>query len=109
MAEYFHIPLEGGWEKDTYYVCEVSMDYESPVFAAIIYSGCLNMTQELGNLSKILSPFSFIEHSPLKNFKYIKAIRKIDMTIPNKDKQIKELNIFELKDHMKERPDVRFD
>ena len=45
---------------------------------------------------------------PLKDFKYIKAICKIDMTIPNKGKQIKELNIFELKDHMKERPDVRF-
>ena len=109
MSEYFNIPLEGGWEKDTYYVCEVSMDYESPVFAAVMYSGCLNMIQEPGNLSRIFSPLGFIEDIPLKDFKYIKAIRKIDMTIPNKDKKIKELNIFELKDHMKERPNVRFD
>ena len=46
---------------------------------------------------------------PLNHFQYMKVIRKIDMTIPNKGKQIKDLNIFELKDHMKERPDVRFD
>ena len=108
MAEYFYIPLEGGWEKDTYYVCEVSMDYESPVFAAIIYSGCLNMIQEPGTLSGVISPLGYKEYIPLKDYKYIKAIHKIDMTIPNKGKQIKELNIFELKDHMKERPDVRF-
>lgn len=38
----------------------------------------------------------------MKDFQYIKAIRKIDMSIPNRDKQIKELNIFELKQHMKE-------
>ena len=38
-----------------------------------------------------------------------KLTSKIDMSIPNKGKQIKELNIFELKDHMKERPNVRFD
>ena len=107
MTEYFHIPPEGGWEKDTYYVCEVSMDYESPVYAAIIYSGYLSITQEPGILSGVISPL-YKEYTPLKDYKYIKAIRKIDMTIPNKDKQIKELNIFELKDHMKERPDVRF-
>ena len=109
MAEYFHIPPSGGWEENTYYVCEVSMDYESPVFAAIVYSGFLNMIQEPGNLSRIFSHLWFIDDIPLKDFKYIKAIHKIDMTIPNKDKQIKDLNIFELKDHMKERPDVRFD
>ena len=108
MAEYFHIPPEGGWEENTYYVCEVSMAYENPVFVAIIYSGFLSMTQEPGNFSGVLSPVGYKEYVPLNNFKYIKAIRKIDMTIPNKGKQIKELNIFELKDHMKERPDVRF-
>ena len=108
MAEYFHIPPEGGWEKDTYYVCEVSMAYENPIFVAIIYSGFLNRTQEPGNLSGVLSPLGYKEYVSLNDFKYIKAIRKIDMTIPNKGKQIKELNIFELKDHMQERPDVRF-
>ena len=87
MTEYFHIPPEDGWEENTYYVCEVSKDRE--------FSGVFN-------------PLMDQKFSPLKNFKYIKAIHKIDMTIPNKDKQIKELNIFELKDHMKERPDVRF-
>lgn len=109
MAEYFHIPPEGGWEENTYYVCEVSTGYGNLVFEAILYSGFLIMSREDREFSGVFSPLMDQEFSPLKNFKYIKAIRKIDMTIPNKGKQIKELNIFELKDHMKERPDVRFD
>ena len=109
MAEYFHIPPEGGWEENSLYICEVSKSYENPVYAAIIYSGYQSITQEPGTLSGVISPLGYKEYTPLKDYKYIKAIRKIDMTIPNKDKQIKELNIFELKDHMKERPDVRFD
>ena len=108
MAEYFHIPPEGGWEENTYYVCEVSTGYGNHIFSAIMYSGFLNTTLELGGYSEVFSPFLGQKFRPLKDFKYIKAIRKIDMTIPNKGKQIKELNIFELKDHMKERPDVRF-
>ena len=109
MAEYFHIPPEGGWVKNTYYVCEVSKSYENSIFEAVIYSGLLNKALEPGNFSGVISPLGYKEYAPLKDFKYIKAIRKIDMSIPNKGKQIKELNIFELKDHMKERPDVRFD
>ena len=108
MAEYFHIPPEGGWEENTYYVCEVSRDYENSIFEAIIYSGYLSITQEPGTLSVVFSPLMEQNFRPLKDFKYMKVIRKIDMSIPNKGKQIKELNIFELKDHMKERPDVRF-
>ena len=107
MAEYFHIPPEGGWEENTHYVCEVSKDYGNPVFEAILYSGFLTKNLEPGSISSVFTLYD--EYTPLKVFKYIKAIRKIDMTIPNKGKQIKELNIFELKDHMKERPDVRFD
>ena len=108
MAEYFHIPPEDGWEENTYYVCEVSTGYGNPILSAIMYSGFLNTALELGVYSGVFSPLMDQAFRPLKDFKYIKAIRKIDMTIPNKGKQIKELNIFELKDHMKERPDVRF-
>ena len=108
MAEYFHIPPEGGWEENTYYVCEVSRDYETGIFEAILYSGFLSLVREPGGFSGVLSPLEYTPYTPLKDYKYIKAIHKIDMTIPNKGKQIKELNIFELKDHMKERPDVRF-
>ena len=108
MAEYFHIPPEGGWEENSLYICEVSKSYENPVYAAIIYSGYLSITQEPGTLSGVISPLGYKEYTPLNHFKYMKVIRKIDMTIPNKGKQIKDLNIFELKDHMKERPDVRF-
>ena len=109
MAEYFHIPPEGGWEENTHYVCEVSKDYETGIFEAILYSGFLSLARGPREFSGVFRPFNDNEFSPLKNFKYIKVIRKIDMTIPNKGKQIKELNIFELKDHMKERPNVRFD
>ena len=108
MAEYFHIPPEGGWEENTYYVCEVSTGYENPILNAIMYSGFLIRSLEYREFSEVFNPLMDQAFRPLKDFKYIKAIRKIDMTIPNKGKQIKELNIFELKDHMKERPDVRF-
>ena len=108
MAEYIHIPPEGGWEEKTYYVCEVSIEYGNPILSVIMYSGFLNTTLEPGTLSGVINPLGYNEYTPLKDYKYIKAIHKIDMTIPNKGKQIKELNIFELKDHMKERPDVRF-
>lgn len=99
MAEYFHIPPEGGWEENTYYVCEVSREHGNPIFEIILYSG---------SFSKVFNSSIDKAFSSLNDFRYVKAIRKIDMTIPNKGKQIKELNVFELKDHMKERPDVRF-
>lgn len=109
MAEYFHIPPEDGWEENTYYVCEVSREYGNPIFSAIMYSGFLNTAFEPSPFAaSVFSPVMSQKFRPLNNFKYIKAIRKIDMTIPNKGKQIKELNIFELKDHMKEEPNVRF-
>ena len=109
MTEYFHIPPEGGWEENTYYVCEVSKDYGNPIFEAIVYSGFLNTSTEPSQFAKFLLSHSMDQVlRPLNYFKYMKVIRKVDMTIPNKGKQIKELNIFELKDHMKERPDVRF-
>ncbi len=109
MAEYFHIPPEGGWENKTHYVCEVSKDYGNRIFEVILYSGFLSRELEPEGFSGIFSPFLHNKVVPLTEFRYIKAIRKIDMTILNKGKHIKELNIFELKDHMKERPNVRFD
>ena len=108
MAEYFYIPPEGGLEENTYYVCEVSKDYGNLVFEAILYSGFLITAREYREFSGVFNPLMDQAFKQLKHFKYIKVIRKIDMSIPNKVKQIKELNIFELKDHMKERPDVRF-
>ena len=108
MAEYFHIPPEGGWEENSLYICEVSTGYGNPIFSAIVYSGFLIRALELGAYSGVFSPLMDQAFRQLKDFKYIKVLRKIDMSIPNKGKQIKDLNIFELKDHMKERPDVRF-
>lgn len=98
MAIYFHIPPEGGWEEHTSYVVEVSEQQGNPVFGAILEVGFLNkgdllFWQPLAIKGSIYS---------ISDFQYIKAIRKIDMSIPNRGKQINELNLFELKQHMKE-------
>lgn len=108
MAEYFHIPPEGGWEENTYYVCEVSREYGNPIFLGILYTGLLSKDGRPQGYSGIFNPTMEPEFLPLHHFQYIKAVNKINVSIPNKGKQIKELNIFELKDHMKERPNVRF-
>ena len=104
MAEYFHIPPEGGWEEHTSYVVEVSRQQGNPTFEAILRINFIHK----GNPTAYSRVFTQHSSCIITEYQYIKAIRKIDMSIPNRGKQIKELNIFELKDHMKERPDVRF-
>ena len=100
MKEYYHIPPKGGWEPKSNYVVEVSVYHGNPIFKAILYTGFLNGPNNTpGGYSGI-----FINtgdsHSDLKDFMYIKAIRKIDMEIPNQGKQIKELSdVFELAHH----------
>ena len=104
MKEYYHIPPKGGWEPQSHYVVEVSAFDGNPIFKTILYTGFLNgPNNEPGGYSGLF--ISTAEsHDNLRKFKYIKAIRKIDMEIPNAGKQIKELhNVFELEYHKKER------
>ena len=101
MATYFHIPPEGGWEEYTYYVVEVSIEQGSPIFEAILKTDFIHE----GNLPiycKVFTRNSHCDICDITELQYIKAIRKIDVSIPNRGKQIRELNIFELKEHMKE-------
>lgn len=100
MKEYYHIPPKGGWELQSHYVVEVSMGHGNPIFQAILYTGFLNGPNNTpGGYSGIFIGTSE-SHPDIRKFMYIKAIRKIDMEVPNKGKQIKELlNVFELAHH----------
>lgn len=100
MKEHYHIPPKGGWEPQSHYVVEVSVRHGNPIFPAILYTGFLNGPNNTpGGYSGVYINTSEA-HPDIKYFMYIKAIRKIDMEIPNQDKQIKELsNVFELAHH----------
>lgn len=104
MATYFHIPPEGGWEEHTCYVVEFSKQQGTPISVAIVEVGFLGKEKSPALSEKLIIKgwFTDILIGPIKDFQYIKVIRKIDMSIPNRGKQIRELNIFELKQHMKE-------
>lgn len=99
MATYFHIPPEDGWEDHSCYVVELSSQQGNPIFSGLLYVGFLDSKKQ---------PFNYVYvHTnsrvyQMTDFQYIKVIRKIDESIPNRGKQIRELNIFELKQHMKE-------
>ena len=108
---YYHIPPKEGWKVHSYYVVEVSTSPGNPIFEAILYTGFLDNTKSyprefLDNTksyprgySGIFNPSMKPEFVSMKTFEYIKAIRKIDMVIPNINKQMTELNLFELKTH----------
>ena len=100
MATYFHIPPEGGWEEHSCYVVEVSKQQGNPIFSGILHVGFLDSNDQPFNHTCVHTISNTVGY--MKDFQYIKVIRKIDMSIPNQGKQIKELNIFELKQHMKE-------
>lgn len=82
---YYHIPPEEGWKEHSYYVVKISMYKNNPTHSAILYTGFLDLITgiPLGN-SGIFSPLMKSELIPITHFEYIKAIRKIDMTVPKK-------------------------
>lgn len=91
---YSHIPPQGGWEPQSYYVIEASVRHGNPIFKAILYTGFLS-DNEPGGYSRIFTSGSMSELSKIQDFMYIKAIRKINMEIPNERKQVKDLNLFD--------------
>ena len=95
---YYHIPPEWEWEPQSYYVVEVSESKGNPVFKGILYTGFLDAkTKTPLGYSGIFNPIMEPEFMDLKHFEYTKAIRKIDMSIPNNGKDITELNVVEMK------------
>lgn len=99
MATYFHIPPEDGWEEHSCYVVELSKEQGNPILSGILYVGFLTSNKQPFNYTYLHTNSRVYQ---MKDFQYIKVIRKIDASIPNRGKQIRELNIFELKQHMKE-------
>lgn len=85
---YDYIPPKGGWEPHSYYVVELSVGKYNPIFSGILYTGFLDDSGELKRHSVVFMD-SKIELLPY--FKYLKAIRKIDMSVPNKGKLISEV------------------
>ena len=88
MATYFHIPPEGGWEERSYYVVEVSGGKGNPIFLGILYTGFLSKDGRPQGYSGIFNPTMEPEFLPLHHFQYIKAVNKINVSIPNKGKDI---------------------
>ena len=101
--KYYHIPPEGGWEERAYYTVEVSGGKGNPIFLGILYTGFLSKEGTPQGYSGIFNPTMEPEFLPLHHFQYIKAISKIDVSIPNKGKDITEINVFEMKIHEKDK------
>lgn len=97
--KYYHIPPLEGWEENSYYVVEVSRGKGNPIFLGILYTGFLSKTGEPQGYSGIFNPTTETKFSRLSYFQYIKAIRKIDVSIPNECKDITQVNTFEMKIH----------
>ena len=91
MATYFHIPPEGGWEERSYYVVEVSGGKGNPIFLGILYTGFLSKDGRPQGYSGIFNPTMEPEFLPLHHFQYIKAVNKINVSIPNKGKDTTEI------------------
>ena len=78
------IPPEDGWEAQSYYVVEVAMRMNNPIFCEIFYTGFLSGSKP-GGYNKLLST-----QNELKDVRYLKVIRKINSEIDNRLKMVKD-------------------
>ena len=71
------MPPEDGWEHSTYYVVEIAMNKNNPIFKEIFYTGFLSDGKPSG--------YNMIQgiQEEIKHVYYMKAIRKIDSKIEN--------------------------
>jgi hypothetical protein len=83
------IPLPQGWEADSYYVVEVAVHRNNPIHACVMSVGSVD---EFGNPVGIFNYVFNLTHdpevSPIHKYAYIRAVRKIDMVIPNNRKTL---------------------
>jgi hypothetical protein len=85
--EQFIFPPKGGFEPQTYYVVEIAMNMNNPIFQDIFYTGFLNGRRGIpGGYNKL-----FTSEATYDNVKYMKVIRKIDNSVENKDKMIRDV------------------
>jgi hypothetical protein len=79
------IEPEQGWKPSTYYVVEVAMNRNNPIFTDIFYSGFLQSGKPNG-YNKL-----FVAHAKYESIFYMKVIREIDTTIQNNHKLVTEV------------------
>jgi hypothetical protein len=84
MRNQIIIPPKNGWEASTYYVVEVAMRVNNPIFKEIFYSGFLSSGKPNG-YNKILGI-----NKEISEVKYLKVIRKINSEIENQHKMVKD-------------------
>ena len=90
MKDQMIIALKEGWMQNETYVVEVSCTDGNPIHLAYLYTGFIRNNELIGYES-IFSPTSDEMPKSAKDYKYVKAIRKIDSRIQNNGKQIKDL------------------
>lgn len=100
MSLKYLIPPEEGFEQCTYYVAEVSAFPGNPIHSCILAVGFCKDGIPSDNSSYIFNRTYDSEATSIKELYYIKAIKKIDITVPNRGKLVSGLqNIFELEQY----------
>ena len=84
------IPLDEGWMQNELYVVELSCHDGNPIHVAYLYSSFVT-NNNLTGYESIFSPTSDEMPKSAKDYKYVKAIRRVDSRIPNNSKQISSL------------------
>lgn len=94
MALTYFIPPPEGLEEHSLYAAEACMNLHNPIFKVILKIGFLNS-------ENFPTSYCYVYHQDdchnITDFYYLKVIRKLDDSIPNNKKLVKDLpNIFEL-------------
>jgi len=77
---------ENGWEASTYYVVEIAMFMDNPIYMDIFYSGFISEDGKPAGYNKLLTT-----EVKIHEVKYLKVIRKINSKIKNNYKMVKEV------------------
>jgi len=87
MKKQILIPPKNGW-KQGYYVVEVAKHDNNPIHSCIMSVGFVQDEKPSGIFNYIFNLSHEPESCSIKEYRYIKAIRKIDMSILNQSKTI---------------------
>ena len=81
-----HIPPAGGWKPQTYYVADVSVNPQNPLFRAIIFSGFLNgKNGRPGGYAVMLSNSVEDCARHLDSIRYVEVVSEISLEVPHAD------------------------
>ena len=70
------IPPEGGWEEQSFYICDVAVSAYNVIHSAIFFTGFLDDGKP-GAYNSFASFTHMPEHFTMYNVYYMKAIKKI--------------------------------